>query len=430
MPTSVSALTAFQTVSSSLPEWLTSLETLSRQVSDRHAEFTRLSQTSPFTSMRRKKNNSTESLRPNDEEHQRDEVDDVHIESPTTQDMAPPPFPAAVPLSPPDEPTTLNPASPAPLGPNGRSNQHPFQATLDRETAALAAQHNLRRKRKSASLSSTHNAFAPSLNNPHHRSRARMSLIVYYDSAIQEGFQILVRGIASARNTLRKGRTAASLRSRKAGQGSYEAGNEGLKAWRAQKEAARRANGNENRNGNDHGVVHGGGGREGMARPDRFDIVDKVLEEAQSLCEIGAHSFLRDGNCLEEIKDARERFETCSKIVQEEVVILEEEEKREKEREEEKEREKASKREMEREREEREKKERAQNEQVEKGEVDENGQIDMEFVDLTNGDGTMEVDDSAVEKIAAGPGTIEVDDESDASSVHINLSAFRSTRRV
>ena len=42
----------------------------------------------------------------------------------------------------------------------------------------------------------------------------------------------------------------------------------------------------------------------------------------------------------------------------------------------------------------------------------------------------MRVEAGMGEKTEAGPQTIEVDDESDDSSVHIDLSAFRSTRRL
>ena len=425
MPTTISPLSAFRIVSTSIPEWLVALDTLSRQVSDRYAEFTRLSQTSPYTSIRRKKNNSTESLRRHEEPHPRPEVNDERIQSPSTEDTVNPSFPAPCPLSPSEDPVVSTPTSPLGSDPNGRAGLHPFRSSADHATAVMAVQHSLRRKRKSTSLSSTHNAFAPSLNNPHHRSRARMSLIVYYDSAIQDGFDNLVNGVKSARNTLRKGKTAAGFRARLQGVNHGDVGDEdGPKIWRAEKGGIRRTNGHEL----GHDMQDGLGEGSGRRKEDRFEIVDKELESAQNFCEIGAHSFLRDGNCLDEIKSAREKFDTCAQIVQKELVVLEEEEKREMEREEQREREKASRRQREREENERAEQQRRDKEEAKQAQRIE--EIKVGTIEVDDNGGNMEVDNRIVGNSEAGTGTIEVDDESDSSSVHIDLSAFRSARRL
>ena len=425
MPTTVSPLSAFRIVSTSIPEWIVALETLSRQVSDRYAEFTRLSQTSPYTSIHRKKTNSTESLRPHEESRHRPEVNDERIESPGTEDTMNISFPALSPLSPSEGPAVSTPASPLGSDPNGKAGLHPFQSSADHAIAVMAVQHNLRRKRKSASLSSTHNAFAPSLNNPHHRSRARMSLIVYYDSAIQDGFDALVNGVKSARNTLRKGKTAAAFRARLQGIHHGNDGDvDGPKMWRPEKEGTRRTNGHEIGHGMQDGLSQGLGAR----KEDRFEMVDKELESAQNFCEIGAHSFLRDGNCHDEIKSAREKFDTCVQIVLKELVVLEEEEKREMEREMQREKEKASIRQREREEDERAEQQRRDKEKaMQAQQIDE---IKVGTIEIDDNEGNMEVDNAFVGNPEVGTGTIEVDDESDGSSVHIDLSAFRSARRL
>ena len=425
MPTTVSPLSAFRIVSTSIPEWLVALDTLSRQVSDRYAEFTQLSQTSPYTSIRRKKNNSTESLRPHEESYPRPEVSDKRIQSPGTEDTANPSFPALGPLSPSEDPAVSTPTSPLGSDPNGKAGLYPFPSSADHVIAVMAVQHNLRRKRKSTSLSSTHNAFAPSLNNPHHRSRGRMSLIVYYDSAIQEGFDALVNGVKSARNTLRKGKTAAGFRARFQGGNHGDVGDaDGPKIWRAEKGGIRRTNGHEL----GHDMQDGLGEGPGPHKEDRFEIVDTELESAQNFCELGAHCFLRDGNCLDEIKSAREKFDTCAQIVQKELVVLEEEEKREMEREEEREREKASRRQREREENERAEQQRRDKEKAKQAQqIDE---VKVGTIEIDDSDEKMEVDNKNVGNSEPGTGTIEVDDESDGSSVHIDLSAFRSARRL
>ena len=302
---------------------------------------------------------------------------------------------------------------------------HPFQASADATVAAMVVQHNLRRKRKSTSLSSARNAFAPSLSNAHHRSRARMSLIVFYDSAIQDKFDALVNGIKHVRNTLRKGKTVAGFRARLQGVNYGNIGSEdGLKLWRSQKEGVRRTNGHQH----SHGGQDGLGESTGQRKEDRFEVVDRELENAQNSCEVGAHSFLRDGNCLEEIKSARQKFDTCAEIVQRELTVLEEEERRESDRELKRERENARRRQREREENGKEEQQKRHKEKaLEAQQVDE---VKVGMIEIDEDDAIMEVDHRTAMNLKADTGTIEVDDESDASSVQIDLSAFRSARRL
>ncbi len=45
-------------------------------------------------------------------------------------------------------------------------------------------------------------------------------------------------------------------------------------------------------------AVHAAGGDQ---PPDVYDVLDRCLEEVQSLSECAAHQFLQDGDCTEEI---------------------------------------------------------------------------------------------------------------------------------
>ncbi|MCJ1293084.1 hypothetical protein MMC34_004637 [Xylographa carneopallida] len=335
------ALQSFIFLTENLPIWISRLHELSRQASERHAEFTKLSQTSSYGSIRRKKNGSTESLRPRDTK-----------EDERSPHANPEPSPISTPIQ-------INPAS-----------KHLFQQHREEK---------IRRRQKSGSVASGASG--------QQRFRTRMSMIVYYDSTIQEGFETLVRNVSSARNTLRKGKTAANFKARMASMGTEESpfGGEGIMELRN----PRIPRMSRSRNGlyAIEGYVD-----------DSFDLIDKDLETAQSLCEVGAHQFLRDGNCIDEILGTKGRLENCLRLAEQQVVALQLEQKQEYETQEER-----------------------QN----------------RFLITTNLPGEeLEINLSAVkpENMArvhdtlAGMDNIEVDDKSDASSVHIDFTAFRSAR--
>lgn len=227
-----------------------------------------------------------------------------------------------------------------------------------------------------------------------------MSAIVYYDSAVQEGFEMLVRQISGARNSLRKGKTAASFKARLSslqmeespfgGEGSIQLRNPNIPRL------PKCRNGPYITDINAH---------------EAFDQADKLLEAAQSLCEVGAHQFLRDGNCAEEIVATRERFENCLRVAEQQAAILQAEEQKEKEAEE----------------------VRKQYLATQENRV---GRPQQMEVDKIEDPLQLEVDKIVVrspgENLQSGiigMDTIEVDDASDTSSVHIDLTAFRSARR-
>ena len=359
--TTMDSLDGFTFLTINLPIWSEKLNQLSLQVAERHSEFLRLSQTPSLGSARKRKTGSTESLRPNDTL----DNDRVHTTVPVS-----PSSPLRIEIDP--------------------DNRHLFREVRE-----------ARRRRKPTSLLSS------SSGPP--KFRARMSLIVYYDSAIQEGFEILVRNIAIARNNLRKSKAIA-----------------GFKIRSSTLETER----NQDTAGGNSDIPSPTSTRSGDTSGSRlqtqestltaFDVIDKELEAAQSLCEVGAHQFLREGNCSEEVEGTKERFENCIKMAEQQVLILKSEDQREQERQEQKKRDRELQKQRER---------NAQKKQEEEEKV---------MITPLSESTTISVDAPAV-KLKEKRGSqmsfpaidaIEVDDDSDASSIHIDLSAFRSARRA
>ncbi|KAL8774482.1 MAG: hypothetical protein Q9209_000855 [Squamulea sp. 1 TL-2023] len=336
------ALKSFTHLVDNIPEWLSKLDKLAVQVADQHTRFARMSQ-STFTQYRlSKKHDSTESLRP------------------PQDDLEPP---ATVMLGETNIPPTHIPPTTQPNG---------ITTPILKE---------IKRKRKPGSNLSV--ASGPQ------KYRTRTMIIVYYDSAIQAAFESLVRCIAGARNNLRKGKTAASFKARMLSMGigdddddddddddSYPILNPKMMIKRAP-----RSSSPPNTSPN-------------------FDQADGDLEAAQNLCEVAAHQFLRDGDCEEELEGTRKRFEDCLKVAKEEVEKL-----------------------------------RAQEEsnlQAKASESPVDAARPMKSINEPPATSAqkLEMPRIPIASTLTSSGTIEVDDDSDASSVHIDLTALRRTRRV
>ena len=177
-----------------------------------------------------------------------------------------------------------------------------------------------KRKRKTASLMSHESG--PS------KYRTRSMIIVYYDSEIQAAFEQLVRHIGSGRNLIRKARMAARMEALTSGSNAalMSGSREGYAPTIAMFRSAR-----------------GPGPRadpladSGSSSDDGFGLTDAALEKAQSFCERGAHQFLRDGDCNEEIVGARTQFEETIRLsMMERARLKEDEEQRRREQEEKK----------------------------------------------------------------------------------------------
>lgn len=352
MSKTVTPLESFTHLTDNLPSWLTKLDDLTAQVAEQNTRFIRASQ---FSDQLRKKHDSTESLRP---------IDDGNIRETT-----------AVPAD-----TYITPDA------SHKCLSHASRPKAAANNALVTAE--IRRKRKNNSLHSNASG--------HARYRTKSMIIVYYDSAIQEAFESLVRSIAGARNTLRKGKTSASFKARMASLGLDDSPFSGAANFKLMGPKMMRPGLRSSRLGTDLFSDNNGS---------CFEEADKDLEEAQNVCEVAAHQFLRDGDCRLEIGNTRKKFEHCLEVAKKEVERLQAEDAREKEQEAEKEESKP---------------------------VHEEVPADVPVVvDYMDEKVEAKAESAPLKSInLAGTGTIEVDDGSDAESVHIDLSAFRRTRRV
>ena len=335
MASSVDLLASFRHLDENVPEWLTKLDALAARVKEQHGRFSRLTQ---FTEVKltRKRHDSTESLRParEDAAESKTEMAAIITEEPVSTNHSQTPHP----------PTHGN-------------------AVIVRESP----------KRK----------FTPSLANASgpQRYRTRSMVVVYYDQTIQDEFGQLVRNISGARNRLHKGKTNSSYKARMASLGMEE---------------------NPFASGGEFSLLN-----PEMMRPrfpqsrpgsgpvpfvpnsaSAFEQADKDLETAQGLCEVAAHQFLRDGDCMDEVEQTRKLFKHILEVAKQEVGKLEREEEQE----------------------------------------------NQATRELPNSPSELAIGNEKVKTTSGIPmvnpiTTIEVDNDTDASSLQIDLTAFRKTRR-
>lgn len=260
---------SFNWLCDGIPEWLGKLETLATQVQTRQDEFEKLSISASrsFNRFSKKKTGSTESLRPDDKNESSGISPEPHANTTSTAT------------------TPIRPSPKIDINPN---NRRLFQEY--REAA--------RRKRKSTSIHS--NASGPV------KLRARMAMVIYYDSDVQTGFESMVRCLASARNTLRKGKNATSYKARMASlaeeESPFDGGRSKMSIRNPRIPRFQKASGPYSID---------------SLFLEQFDTIDKELEVAQTLCEIGAHQFLRDASSMDELAGVRERLILCLKISKE-----------------------------------------------------------------------------------------------------------------
>lgn len=133
-------------------------------------------------------------------------------------------------------------------------------------------------------------------------------VVVSYDGDMQRSFELLVRGLATGRNMLRKAKMEAKMAEMAAIAGSSEEDDDDEEeeehimskiGYRPQiasmriRVAARR------------GAGQGGFGGNPAPPAELFETTDKTLEQAQELCEKSAHLTLREGDCRTELKLVR-----------------------------------------------------------------------------------------------------------------------------
>jgi hypothetical protein len=171
------------------------------------------------------------------------------------------------------------------------------------------------RKRKSVSVSSGHEPDSS-------RYRSRTMVVTSYDGDMQKSLELLVRAFGTGRNLLRKAKMEARMNDMATMASSSEEEDDDddddgeislskvnykarMSALRA-RSAARRSG----RLGVSSGVE---------TPAELFDSTDKILEQAQELCEKAAHLTLRDGDCRKELATVRKSFETLLETAKTEV---------------------------------------------------------------------------------------------------------------
>lgn len=357
---------ALTTLCTSIPEWNERLNELNGQISLRQIELARLTEAERPPTRSLKNKGSTESLRPKDggenpflsqDNENQDDIQMSPFDTPNSNTGSHGPNVSATTTG------TAAVTTPPPLKdlrPSGAILRQPSHPTQSKAAAA--------RKRKTESLASGE-SIAP-------KYRTRSMIIVYYDSAVQQAFEDLVKFVSSSRNAMRKGKMNAKMAEMKrAAELELEADDDddddgaelnnlvpssvGIIAARnntsvnkqgasvpaagiavANSDTANEPEYNAPRlrfvSTRQMGPSRGdprpdnllsvgmlrGYRRNGGGSPDIFDAVDKGLEWVQSQCEHAAHQFLRDGDCSTEIANIKRRLAEVKEAAEKEAEKL------------------------------------------------------------------------------------------------------------
>lgn len=290
------AMDALKNLTSNIPDWLGRLDDLSGKVDKRQTELASIAAAeakngTETKSLRNK--GSQESLKPQDDGPSNIPAP-VETEQPTSQSQEPtsPAAPAPPQAASQDAQKPRTPPSP---GSGGIAAAHKVPPAAH---ARVKAQ--VKKRVRSPSMISAENA--------PQTYRTRSMIIVYYDSYVQNFFDDLVRFTSSSRNLMRKAKMAAKVAqikkmaemdvSKTEGQGDSDNPLPSLRYM-----SSRRIG------------PMGGYGRPGFGppgandKPDAYDNLDKGLEVVQSTCEHGAHQFLRDADCNDEIKKIKDKMQ-------------------------------------------------------------------------------------------------------------------------
>ncbi|KAF9774775.1 hypothetical protein IL306_007192 [Fusarium sp. DS 682] len=290
------AMDALKNLVNNVPDWLQRLDDLSGQIDRRQAELAAVAaaegKSAETKSLRNK--GSTESLKP------KDEPPIVHAEAPANEDIIEDGAGENTVQTPVKlEAPKVHTPSPASI----RQQQEIIKAAQARARAQV------RKKPKSPSMMSNEDAPAA--------YRTRSMIIVYYDSYVQSFFDDLVRFVSSSRNLMRKAKMAARVAQIKklAEQDVSEDGNndDALPSLRYM----------SSRRFGPMSIARPGAGDQ---PPDVYDKLDKGLEFVQSMCEHGAHQFLRDGDCNDEINKVQKRLSEVLEMAKTEMERVEREE--------------------------------------------------------------------------------------------------------
>ncbi len=354
---------ALKTLCTSVPEWNGRLDELNGQIALRQIELARLTESERPPTRSLKNKGSTESLRPNDVDqnpflsHDSENPDNIQLNPFDTPDLkhngprpgSPTAIRTAAVTTPPPLKASSNPR------PAGNITRKLSQPTPPGQTKAI-------RKRKTESLASGES------NAPKYRTRSM--IIVYYDSAVQQAFEDLVKFVSGSRNAMRKGKMHAKMEEMKRAseltlgaddedddepgldlgtnsrglqnaQKSVAVNKQGASAGDSDEEelglprlrfvSTRRmgpSRGDTKAENNGAGKTLSVGLLKGYRRAgvtDIFEAVDKGLEWVQGQCEHAAHQFLRDGECSTEIANIKRRLAEVKETAEKEMERLKEE---------------------------------------------------------------------------------------------------------
>ncbi|KAG4267455.1 hypothetical protein FPRO04_12893 [Fusarium proliferatum] len=290
------AMDALKNLVNNVPDWLQRLDDLSGQIDRRQAELGAVAaaegKSAETKSLRNK--GSTESLKP------KDDPPVVHAEVQANEDIL--------------EDGAGDNTAQTPVKPKTPKVHTPSPGSIRQQqeiikAAQARARAQGRKKRKSPSMMSNEDAPAA--------YRTRSMIIVYYDSYVQSFFDDLVRFVSSSRNLMRKAKMAARVAQIKklAEQDVSEGGSidDALPSLRYM----------SSRRFGPMSISRPGAGDQ---PPDVYDKLDKGLEFVQSMCEHGAHQFLRDGDCNDEISKVQKRLTEILEMAKTEMERVEREE--------------------------------------------------------------------------------------------------------
>ncbi|KAI1096013.1 hypothetical protein F5B19DRAFT_215273 [Rostrohypoxylon terebratum] len=317
-----------------IPDWLKRLEELDGQIDQRQQDLAMMPENQPRSAKSLKNRGSTESLKPRDE--------CAPVDTPDTAQIPTPPL-----FSQHNTPKQDGAGAEVPTSP---VSEHKSKISLQRQevmaTAQRRARATVRKKPKTDSMISNENSVQ--------KYRSRNMIIVYYDSYVQSFFEELVKFVSMQRNSMRKAKMAAKVaRIRRMaelempdeeddddegnGGGSNElkprdsliAADTSAAPLKAQDEpeeprlrfVSTRHMGSRNMNPRMNLRMSrlSGGLGSFQDKGDIWEELDKGLEFVQGMCEHGAHQFLRDGDCSNEIEKIKARLAQTKEIADKEM---------------------------------------------------------------------------------------------------------------
>ncbi|KAI2468906.1 hypothetical protein F4781DRAFT_245661 [Annulohypoxylon bovei var. microspora] len=322
-----------------IPDWLKRLEELNGQVEQRQQDLALLPENRPRSSAQSLRNRgSTESLRPRDEDVPADKLDTTQFSTPL----------------PPTRPTAQQSDTAAAEVPSSPISEQKSKMSFQRQEAMATAQRRaratVRKRQKTDSMISNENTVQ--------KYRSRNMIIVYYDSYVQSFFEELVKFVSMQRNSMRKAKMAAKVaRIRRMAElempdeeDDDDEGNGGgsnelkprdsllaadmraaqvvpLKSQDEPEEprlrfVSTRQMGSRNlapgRMNMRMSRLSGGLGSF-QDKGDIWEDLDRGLEFVQGMCEHGAHQFLRDGDCSDEVGKIKVRLAQTKEMADKEM---------------------------------------------------------------------------------------------------------------